>query len=584
MGARASATIVRPHACRMRRCHARPEGVAVPYTRDRLGEVLLRSGALTQETLDRALEMQLAEGGKLGEVLTRNDILDAEAIARALAEQKGLEYVSLATYPVDRDAASYLSERVARRIQAVPIGFREGDVVLAMADPLDIETMDDVRLRTGRQVIPVVTTPAQIEYAIDKYVTSADAFEDLTDTVAQQEEEDVVVVGDEDVPVVRLVNQLIREAAHDQASDIHIEPGPHNVRVRFRVDGVLHNVVTVPVTARAGLISRVKVMAEMDIAERRRPQDGRIGLVVDGRVIDMRVATLPTPFGESIVIRLLNHEEEQPTVEDLGMRDEHRALLERFLTRPYGEILVSGPTGSGKSTTLYAGLMALNSAERKIITIEDPIEFQIEGITQMAVNTHIGLTFATLLRTVLRSDPDVVMVGEIRDAETAQIATRAALTGHLVLSSIHTNDAPSALTRLSDMEVAPFIASSALIGVVAQRLVRRLCDECKESKRVSKTFLAGYGLAPEDVPAKTVYTAHEGGCDACYGTGYRGRTGIFEIMEMDDELERLFLAEAPSEAIRSAALAAGMQTLRQDALHKVGQGITSLDEVMRVII
>lgn len=554
------------------------------YTRDRLGEVLLRSGALTQETLDRALEIQLAEGGKLGEVLTRNDILDAEAIARALAEQKGLEYVSLATYPVDRDAASYLSERVARRIQAVPIGFREGDVVLAMADPLDIEAMDDVRLRTGRQVIPVVTTPAQIEYAIDKYVTSADAFEDLTDTAAQQEEEDVVVVGDEDVPVVRLVNQLIREAAHDQASDIHIEPGPHNVRVRFRVDGVLHEVVTVPVTARAGLISRVKVMAEMDIAERRRPQDGRIGLVVDGRVIDMRVATLPTPFGESIVIRLLNHEEEQPTVEDLGMRDEHRALLERFLARPYGEILVSGPTGSGKSTTLYASLMALNSAERKIITIEDPIEFQIEGITQMAVNTHIGLTFATLLRTVLRSDPDVVMVGEIRDAETAQIATRAALTGHLVLSSIHTNDAPSALTRLSDMEVAPFIASSALIGVVAQRLVRRLCDECKESKRVSKTFLAGYGLTPEDVPAKTVYAAHEGGCDACFGTGYRGRTGIFEIMQMDDELERLFLAEAPSDAIRSAALAAGMQTLRQDALHKVGQGITSLDEVMRVII
>jgi type IV pilus assembly protein PilB len=556
----------------------------VSYTRDRLGEVLLRSGALTQETLDRALEIQLAEGGKLGEVLTRNDILDAEAIARALAEQKGLEYVSLATYPVDRDAASYLSERVARRIQAVPIGFREGDVVLAMADPLDIEAMDDVRLRTGRQVIPVVTTPAQIEYAIDKYVTSADAFEDLTDTAAQQDEEDVVVIGDEDVPVVRLVNQLIREAAHDQASDIHIEPGPHNVRVRFRVDGVLHEVVTVPVTARAGLISRVKVMAEMDIAERRRPQDGRIGLAVDGRVIDMRVATLPTPFGESIVIRLLNHEEEQPTVEDLGMRDEHRALLERFLARPYGEILVSGPTGSGKSTTLYASLMALNSAERKIITIEDPIEFQIEGITQMAVNTHIGLTFATLLRTVLRSDPDVVMVGEIRDAETAQIATRAALTGHLVLSSIHTNDAPSALTRLSDMEVAPFIASSALIGVVAQRLVRRLCDECKESKRVSKTFLAGYGLTPEDVPAKTVYAAHEGGCDACFGTGYRGRTGIFEIMQMDDELERLFLAEAPSDAIRSAALAAGMQTLRQDALHKVGQGITSLDEVMRVII
>lgn len=551
--------------------------------RERLGEVLVRSGVLTEEQLATALESQRASGGKLGEVLVREGIADAEEIARSLAEQKGLEYVSLLTYPVDRDAASYLPERIARRLEAIPIGFKDGDVVLAMADPLDIETIDDIRLRTGRQVVPVVTTPSQIEYAIDKYVTSADAFEELVDSASAQEQDEVVVVGDEDVPVVRLVNQIIREAVHDHASDIHIEPGPHNVRVRFRVDGVLHEVVSVPVSARAGLLSRVKVMAEMDIAERRRPQDGRIGLLVDGRVIDMRVATLPTPFGETVVIRLLNHEAQQPTVEELGMREEHRKQLERFIARPYGEVLVSGPTGSGKSTTLYAALMQLNSPERKIITIEDPIELQIEGITQMAVNAHIGLNFATLLRTVLRADPDVVMVGEIRDAETAQIATRAALTGHLVLSSIHTNDAPSALTRLSDMEVAPFIASSALIGVIAQRLVRRLCPSCKEQQRVTKDLLASYGLTAEELKAKTVSVPHTGGCDECFGTGYHGRMGIFEVMEMDDELERLFLAQAPSEAIRAAAIDAGMQTLRQDALVKVADGSTSLDEVMRVI-
>ena len=553
------------------------------YVRERLGEVLVRSGVLTEAQLATALESQQTSGGKLGEVLVREGIADAEEIARSLAEQKDLEYVSLLTYPVDRDAASYLPERIARRLEAIPIGFKDGDVVLAMADPLDIETIDDVRLRTGRQVIPVVTTPAQIEYAIDKYVTSADAFEELVDSAASAEQDEVVAVGDEDVPVVRLVNQIIREAVHDHASDIHIEPGPHNVRVRFRVDGVLHEVVSVPVSARAGLLSRIKVMAEMDIAERRRPQDGRIGLLVDGRVIDMRVATLPTPFGETVVIRLLNHEALQPTVEDLGMREEHRKQLERFIARPYGEVLVSGPTGSGKSTTLYASLMQLNSPERKIITIEDPIELQIEGITQMAVNAHIGLSFVTLLRTVLRADPDVVMVGEIRDAETAQIATRAALTGHLVLSSIHTNDAPSALTRLSDMEVAPFIASSALIGVVAQRLVRRLCPSCKEQQRVTRDILASYGLTADEFKAKTISVPHPGGCDDCFGTGYHGRTGIFEVMEMDDELERLFLAQAPSEAIRAAAIDAGMQTLRQDALVKVAEGLTSLDEVMRVI-
>lgn len=554
------------------------------YTRDRLGQLLLREGVITQEQLDAALTVQKTSGGKLGRILVEQRVAEEEEIARTLAEQKGLEYVSLPMFPIDRDAASLIPARVAKRSLIIPIGFRDDAVVLAMADPLDVEAIDDVHLRTKRNVVPVVATVSQIEYAIEKYITSADAFESLGGAAEVEETDELVAIGDEDVPIVRLVNQLIREAVLDQASDIHIEPGAHGVRVRFRVDGVLHEVMTAPSSARAGLISRVKVMAEMDIAERRRPQDGRIGLIVNGRSVDMRVATLPTPFGENIVIRLLNHEANQQTLGDLGMCDEHLALMERFLAKSYGEILISGPTGSGKSTTLYAALMHINDPGRKIITIEDPIEYQISGITQMAVNPGIGLTFAQLLRTVLRSDPDVVMVGEIRDAETAQIATRAALTGHLVLSSIHTNDAPSALTRLSDMEVAPFVASSALIGVVAQRLVRRLCPSCKETVRLTKAMLTERGFAFDELRVRTVAQKHDGGCEDCHGTGYRGRIGVFEIMPMDDELERLFLAEAPSEALRAAALAAGMKTLRADALDKVASGITSLDEIARVVL
>jgi type IV pilus assembly protein PilB len=558
--------------------------VGVSYTRDRLGQLLVRSGVITEDQLFDALAYQEIHGGKIGQILAKNLVVDEDVIARTLAEQKGLEFLSLTMFPVDREAAALIPERVARRSQAIPIGFRDGALVLAMADPLDVEAIDDVHLRTRLNVLPVVATAAQIDYAIEKFITSADAVEGLAASVAEEVEEQVEAIGDDDVPIVRLVNQLMREAVMDGASDIHIEPGANEVRVRFRVDGVLNKVMTAPVTARAGLISRVKVMADMDIAERRRPQDGRISIVVNDRLVDMRVATLPTPFGENLVLRILNHEATQASLNDLGMSEEHRATFERFLKRSWGEILVSGPTGSGKSTTLYAGLTHINDPAVKIITIEDPIEYQIPGVTQMAVNPGIGLSFAQLLRTVLRSDPDVVLVGEIRDAETAQIATRAALTGHLVLSSIHTNDAPSALTRLTDMEVAPFVASSALIGVVAQRLVRRLCPVCRQEEKLSKTMLTDRGFGFDELRVRSVFSPKPGGCDECHGTGYRGRVGVFEIMPMDAELERLFLSSAPSEAIRDAALAAGMKTLRTDGLEKVGLGMTSLDEVARVVL
>lgn len=553
------------------------------YTRERLGELLLSAGRLTEKQLAGALAIQAEEGGKLGQVLVRQLVLDEDDIARTLAEQKGLDYVSLTSYKIDREAVARIPDRVARRCLVIPIGYRDGSIILAMADPLDIETIDDVKVRTGMDVVPVVATSTQIQYAIEKYITSADAFQDV---MVSAEEDDIdAEIGeiDDDVPIVRLVNQLLREAVIDNASDIHIEPGDKSIRIRYRVDGVLHEVMQLPLSVKAGVISRVKIMADMDIAERRRPQDGRIGIVINGRGIDLRVATLPTPAGESIVIRVLNHDMEMLTLEMLGMAPEHLKTMERFLARPYGAVLVSGPTGSGKSTSLYAGLLRINQPTRKIITIEDPIEYRIPGITQMAVNPVIGLTFARMLRTVLRSDPDVVLVGEIRDAETAEIAVRAALTGHLMLSSIHTNDAPSALTRLVDMEVAPYITSSALVGVVAQRLARRLCPKCKKRTKVSREVLLAAGFSEEEVAGGLKLYAPVG-CDDCASTGYRGRIGLFEVMEMNDELERLFLRQAPSEQLREAAIASGMVTLRRDALDKVASGITSLEEINRVVI
>ncbi|MDI6900511.1 MAG: ATPase, T2SS/T4P/T4SS family [Anaerosomatales bacterium] len=558
-------------------------GGGVGYTRERLGELLVAAGLVTRAQLDHALQVQVAEGGKLGQILVRQLIVDEDDIARTLAEQKGLDHVSLTTYPVDREATSRIPERIARRNLVIPIGYEDGSLVLAMADPLDVEAIDDVKVSTGLGVIPVVATGTQIQYAIEKYIAAADVVQDIM--VAAGEEEavpDEVIAGDEDVPVVRLVNQLIREAIADNASDIHIEPGDKGVRIRYRIDGVLQEIMRLPLSIKPGLISRVKVMADMNIAERRRPQDGRIGVIVNGRPVDLRVATLPTPSGESIVLRVLNQDMEALKLEDLGLTEGNLEIMRRFLTRPYGAVFISGPTGSGKTTTLYASLMQLNEPSRKIITIEDPIEYQIGGITQMAVNPAIGLSFARLLRTVLRSDPDVAMVGEIRDPETAEIAIRAALTGHLVLSSIHTNDAPSALTRLVDMEVAPYVTSSALVGVVAQRLARRLCPACKKRRRLSASTLTAAGFTKEESSSVKVYGPV--GCDECYGTGYAGRIGLFEIMEMNDDLRALFLKRASSEDLRKTALATGMKSLRRDALDKVAAGVTSLEEIARVVI
>jgi type IV pilus assembly protein PilB len=555
----------------------------VAYTRERLGGLLIKAGLIDDEQLHAALESQTHKGGKLGAILVEQLIVSEEQLAQALADQKGLELVRLQNFTFDRDAVSLLPERIARMRRIIPLGYRDGKVLLAMADPLDVEAIDDMRLRARADVIAVVATESQIRYAIDKYMASQDAFQDVVKASAADDEGvDVKVAEGEDVPVVRLVNQIIREAVADRASDIHFEPGERDVRVRYRVDGVMHEVMRIPKNARAGVTSRIKVMAEMNIAEKRLPQDGRIQLGVDGRPVDLRVATLPTGHGESVVIRVLNQELTFRDLEDVGMLEAHLAMVREMVAKPYGAILVAGPTGSGKSTSLYAILKRLNIESRKIITIEDPVEYEMDGVTQIGVLPRIGLTFASGLRQILRSDPDVVMVGEIRDPETAEIAIRAALTGHLMLSSIHTNDAPSALTRLVDMGVAPYVTSSALVGVVAQRLARKLCPACKARVDIPVDALVSAGF--DATRAATVEVYGPVGCDDCFNTGYRGRVGLFEVMVMDDDLRKLFLHEAPAELLRTQALMNGMASLRADALNKVESGVTSLEEVERVVI
>ncbi|MDP2183199.1 MAG: ATPase, T2SS/T4P/T4SS family [Actinomycetota bacterium] len=551
------------------------------YTRERLGELLVSSGLLSDEELAKVLEDQNKFGGKLGEILVNQLILSEEQIAGALAKQKGLEHVNLTSITIDRGAASLVSERIARLREVIPISVTDDELVLAMSDPLDIETIDDVEVRTGRRVTPVVSSRSQIIYAIDKYLASSDAFSDVVTAAEDTLSEEEIAAG-EDVPVVRLVNSLIREAVREGASDIHIEPSAKTVNVRYRVDGVMNEIMELPIAARAGITSRIKIMSEMDIAERRRPQDGRIALRVESMPVDIRVASLPTPFGEGLTLRILNAELTFRSLTDLGMNAEHLKALDAMVAKPYGAVLVAGPTGSGKSTTLYATLQKLNLPTRKIITVEDPIEYQMSGITQMAVNARIGLTFASGLRTILRSDPDIVMVGEIRDPETAEIAVRAALTGHVVLSSIHTNDAPGTLTRLTDMGVPPYITSSGLLGVIAQRLVRRLCDDCKEVVKVSGPALVAAGFSAAE--AKKVKVHGPVGCARCGNAGYRGRVGIFEIMPMNEDLTRAYLEEAPTERMRELALEAGMVPLREDALAKVAAGTTSLQEIDRVVI
>ena len=553
----------------------------------KLGEILVEEGLITAEQLERALLEQSRTDQLLGRILIDLKMVKESDLMAALAKQIGFRFVDLNEFTIDGSASGLIPEQVARRYRALPIGYEDSRLLVAMADPANLFALDDIRTITGMDLQPVVATAADIEAAIRKYSRVDESVQKMASEASTAAEEEIAdleraATSLEEGPIVRMVNLLISQAIADRASDIHIEPMEREVRIRYRIDGVLSEVMRSPKNIQAGLISRLKVMADINIAERRVPQDGRIGLTVGGKSIDLRLATLPTVYGEKVVIRILDKSSVLLKLEELGFLDQSFKRYQEAYTKPYGAILVTGPTGSGKSTTLYATLNIVNKADRNIITVEDPVEYRLPGVNQMQMNVRAGLTFASALRSILRADPDVVLVGEIRDHETALIAIEAALTGHLVLSTLHTNDAPSSLPRLVEMGVETYLVASAIDCVVAQRLARKLCPKCREGYRPNQSELEQAGF-PEFMWDDVKELFRPVGCTACSKTGFRGRLGMYEVMNMSEEIERLVVGRAPSEEIRRSARRDGMITLREDGLEKVRLGITSVEEVLRVV-
>jgi type IV pilus assembly protein PilB len=544
-----------------------------------LTDVIVAMGLASQRQVDEAIEASRTSGTTPESVLLQQGALTQDALARALAERYGLDHLDLGVFTVDMAAANLVSTPVAKRYQAVPVAFADKRTLLvAMADPSNVLAVDDIAIMTGYE-IRVAVAPAD---DINALVSRLDRLEDVVGESEHVEEEDELVSlhdSTEDAPVIKLVNQLVAQAVEQGASDVHLAPDGRELRVRFRVDGVLQDITAVPRKLAAGVVSRIKIMAELNIAEKRLPQDGRVGLVVDGRHVDLRVVTLPSVHGEGVVMRVLDKDSVVVELDKLGMAQAERERFERACQETHGAVLVTGPTGSGKSTTLYAALKLLNTPEKNIITVEDPVEYEMAGLTQVQVAAKMGLTFAMGLRAMVRADPDVIMVGEIRDRETAQIAVESALTGHLVLSTLHTNDAPSAITRLIEMGVEPFLVASALDCVVAQRLARMLCPNCKR-----RTIIPANILQENGYKARIELEAYEPvGCRRCAGSGYRGRVGLYEVMKMSPEIQNLALERRPAEAIRDVAVAQGMTRLRDDGLQKVKEGRTSIAEIARVI-
>jgi general secretion pathway protein E len=473
----------------------------------------------------------------------------------------------------------------------VPVGVNDKGIVVATSDPLNIQALDQLRLCYGKPIQVIVTSPEEIARAINAIRTSlmSDRSSSLSNDESEEDNEfqdqlkiDVTDAEDDDAPIIRYVNAIIFKASSERASDVHVEPYEDKVNVRFRVDGVLYDVASEEKAFQAAIISRIKVMARLNIAEKRLPQDGRIGLKIAGRDVDIRVSTVPTQFGERVVMRLLDKSTTVLDLEQIGIREDLRTKIEKLIKKPNGIILVTGPTGSGKTTTLYAALTKINKPDLNILTVEDPIEYQLDGIGQMQVNPKIDFTFASGLRAILRQDPDVVMVGEIRDAETAEIAIQASLTGHLVLSTLHTNDAPGAVTRLLDMGIEPFLVSSSLIAIMAQRLVRRLCPDCKEPIELGVDEIRELGLNPDTISDRRAFRAGSNDCGTCQNTRYRGRTGIHELLIVEDSVRSKILQRMDSGTIRNVALEAGFETLRMDGARKVLEGVTSLEEVLLV--
>ncbi len=557
----------------------------------RLGDMLVKATLITKEQLAKALQQQETSGGRIGTNLVKLGFISEDDITSFLSRQYGVPSINLSHFEIDTAVIKLIPSEIAQKHQVIPINRTGSVLTVAMADPSNIFAIDDMKFMTGFKVEPVVASETSIKNAINKYYDSAGMVEDIMkdfddrDVEALKDGEDNVNVAElgqaaEDAPVVKLVNLILTDAIKKGASDIHIEPYEKTFRVRYRIDGVLYEVMQPPTRLKAAITSRVKIMAQLDIAERRLPQDGRIKIKMAGREMDFRVSSLPTLFGEKVVLRLLDKGSLQLDMTKLGFEPHALTDFESGLLMPYGMVLVTGPTGSGKTTTLYSALNRLNTTETNIMTAEDPVEYNLPGINQVQMKTEIGLNFAAALRSFLRQDPDIIMVGEIRDYETAEIAIKAALTGHLVLSTLHTNDAPSAISRLLNMGVEPFLVAASTNVILAQRLARRICQSCREPAPVPSQVLLNVGFAPEE--AGTIVPVRGKGCMACSDTGYKGRVALYEVMLIRENIKEAILQGASVSELRELGRKNSMRTLREAGLQKIREGMTSLEEILRV--
>lgn len=543
----------------------------------RLGDLLVENGIISQEQLQEALAEQRKTKRRLGDLLISQGYITEQQLIEVLEFQLGIPHVSLFKYNIDPAITGIIPESMAKRHQVLPFMKEGGKLMVAMADPLDYFAIEDLRMTTGFRIEPAISTREELQRAIARHYGMRDSMSQMMVELPSQEEFEETEITDEASPIVRLVNQMIQQAVQLRASDIHIDPGENNLLIRYRIDGSLKTERLIPKQMQGFITARLKIMARLNIAERRLPQDGRIKMQFDYKMIDIRVSTLPTMHGEKIVLRLLDMTTGVKSLDNLGFNERNIEAFREMIERPYGILLITGPTGSGKTTTLYSALNHLNKENVNIITVEDPVEYQLEGINQVHVNPAVGLTFAAGLRSILRQDPNIVMVGEIRDTETAEIAVRASLTGHLVLSTLHTNDAISTISRLRDMGIEPYLIASSLLGVVAQRLVRKICTECREAYTPSEQemiLLRNYGLHMD-----TLYKGK--GCGHCNSTGFRGRIAIHEVMVIDDQLRAMVTSSASVEELRRTAQDCGMIQLMEDGIVKVSEGITTVHEVMR---
>jgi type IV pilus assembly protein PilB len=559
----------------------------------KLGQLLVNNNIINEEQLDKALDLQKKEGGRVGSNLIKLGVITEDQLVEFLSQQYGVPSATISTEDFDDSIIKFIPFDVAQKYQIFPVSKNGATLTLAMTDPSNVFAIDDVKFMTGYEVTPVVASESAIKDAISRYYEQSDALQNVVDSIdmddgdldlIQETEEDVDVSQLKDAvdeaPVVKLVNLILSEAIVRGASDIHVEPYEKQFRIRYRIDGVLYDIMQPPARLKAALSSRIKIMSELDIAERRLPQDGRIKLKVKDKPIDLRVSTLPTLFGEKIVMRILDKSNLNLDLSTLGFDEKGLMDFQEAIKAPFGMVLVTGPTGSGKTTSLYSALSTVNEVDVNIMTAEDPVEYNLMGINQVHVREDIGLTFSAALRSFLRQDPDIVMVGEIRDFDTAEIAVKAALTGHLVLSTLHTNDAPSTISRLLNMGIEPFLVSASVVLILAQRLCRKICEQCKEEEHFPDDSLINIGFDPEEVGTFKCYKGK--GCQACSNTGYKGRQALYEVMPFKEELKAMVIKGATAAELKKTAVSLGMSTLRRSGLAKIKEGSTTVEEILRV--